>query len=157
MKRVILAALLVSVGIQCDSIRFDVNGKNIFIERNPSLEDLKAVCDSNFDKIKETPEYQRVIAVKTDYETIKSRFQIRNAGCESFRKNGAIWFSGVSETDCIMAQMFEGILFDLNKSRRDADDKLEALITKNHPELKQLCLSILERQKTVDLLEKSAQ
>jgi hypothetical protein len=148
MKKVMLTALFAfGVGtVQCESF-YSIR----------SLEDLRRWRDEDFNVIKETSEYKKALEVKKGYFIARNLFEDTNARCESFKKNGARLFSGVSETDCKLVQRFEKLMLEIKEASRDADSELEALITKNHPQLKELCLNILTRQdSTIELLEKSA-
>jgi hypothetical protein len=135
MKRVILAALFASVGIQCG---------NSFSDK--SLEELKSMRDAQFDKIKEAPEYRVVKAyqmvkdIEHDIAIVSKMVERRRAGCESFRKNGR--FFGGSEYDCQSAQMWEEILA---RGKKESIEAVEALIAKSHPEFNELCVAILEK------------
>ncbi|HEX4069266.1 MAG TPA: hypothetical protein VHX42_04155 [Candidatus Babeliales bacterium] len=178
MKKVILAALLiVGAGItQCERVHstraerlhsFTAGERRSRFTRNShlaqSLEDLKAVCDSDFDKIKETPEYKLVRTLHLlkgldhDIALGSKILERRHAKCESF-KNSGMSFSGIDEYACKSAQMWEEGLADAKKTSVHANNELEILIAKN-PALKEVCLSILalEKQKRIDSLEKSAQ
>ena len=155
MKKVILTALFAfGVGsAQCEKVDLS---RDFFSMR--SLEDLKRWRDEDFNKIKETLEYERAVKAKADHDITSRLFEYRNSQCESFKKNESRWFSGVSANSCDFAQKYEKLMIEAKEASRDANNELEALITKNHPDLKQLCLNILEKQNsTIDLLEKTAQ
>ena len=122
-----------------------------------SLEELKGTLVSDFNEIKQVPEYKIAEALYESRVIIQSFFDTNHARCESFKKSGANWFLSISEDNCKRAQEFEQLLAMSTGSSIIANNALEAVIAKNHPTYNQVFLAILEKQKTADLLNKPAQ